>query len=1314
MAGLDNKGLDSKISNIIGAKIPQWLMNQMSTRSDKTSLDNRDNDNILFLTNKTAWIRLVSSINIIDSIDRNYFNKLVGGSIIIKPEDLAKQFVLFGGTSKYLNKNSYQLRAGLGKDGSYGMLGENEINKYGYKPFPGITRVNIETQGKLGSVLSATVSFKCWDKDQLDIIDALYFKLGYTMFLEWGHTYYYLSPENKDKKNPNEIISTELMSIDPFQTGLKKEDIYYNIAKNRRESEGNYDAMFGLVTNFNFTYTQDGGYDCTLKLMSLGILGDSIKINNQGVLPGIVKQELIKLNNTLEVISTQDQQKAIALAAKEAADSAKQSAENKIDPILKNIGTKTIEQIISEFYNKPGLLFYPSDKSQDFKYADIQLNVPDFGDIYIIRKLNGYIPLRPDLLEETTISFDNQQMKYIIGLLSSKIRDDDNWLSSFFTLDFFLDAPDYPDYIDLNYTGFNNLPYSIIIKTSLSANPIPEKVELFRKKYQLLLKPKSITPNTFVDLLIANLSSGIQRIKIESYDDGSFTFSFSIFFNVVEQDISVEYKLPVKLKTNDTRLIKNFIANKSIQPLDFKSYEKNIQIQNQIQQPSPEEQKKSQEALNTQIENAINMQSSLELILRAIQFHSLNKAINQTTSPDLNLGRKVFKCELWKSNTKDPNNSKKPFLQQIFSSGVYSSFIQDLVDDKINISEYTDLDNVKTSFDKFKIRSVYGFATALMANTTSLDYIKSKKVNYKKLLNAYVIPYDINQEIVKGIQTNHPVYIQLGLLLMILNHSCTIYDTSSTENFQTPLVYIDYNPELNFCLSNTKHLSTNPWKTMIPFEGGLDDYKQLFDDESLKEIKLFNPEDDVISGLLPEIKFSTTNNKSDSNIYRAKMMNILINIDYAIQLVKDFSTQDGTNSVFLKPYIEQILSDLNKYLGNFNAFRLSYNDQGNTFQIIDDQFIPTISEEDQISPYNNTTLDKTNTTEIPLIGKTSIAKSLEITTDISSKLANMLAISANSNIANKATLSVNGDSFGFINTNYEDRYIQNRQEITGSTTTVIKNDTLITAAKQFNEAIIDLYSKYNPSENSVSQATNYYMEKMSKIKNNEPATRASTLIPVSINFSTDGISGLSMGHGFTVSDQLLPYTYNIKKIADDIPNYSNNVGFVVVGLNHTIENNTWTTAVKGNMIFLKDKTVFSGSVTNVSGRVGTLGVNTNNETAVNNYNIGPIDTSKAKFTSSGASGLQNIGYLGLEIGNTIATMLGYIPEYNSIYRSPQKQEDLIKSGYGVKDSFHLTGNAIDVKPEDWKKLTSEQLTFLRNKYDIIYHNNHYHVEPKSI
>jgi hypothetical protein len=108
------------------------------------------------------------------------------------------------------------------------------------------------------------------------------------------------------------------------------------------------------------------------------------------------------------------------------------------------------------------------------------------------------------------------------------------------------------------------------------------------------------------------------------------------------------------------------------------------------------------------------------------------------------------------------------------------------------------------------------------------------------------------------------------------------------------------------------------------------------------------------------------------------------------------------------------------------------------------------------------------------------------------------------------------------------------------------------------------------------------------------------MIPVSVNFTTDGISGLGMGQAFTVPDQLLPYTYTTRKIPDAPQDHINNVGFVMVGLTHTIENNQWNTAVKANMIYLKDKTEFTGSVVRVEARTGVFGVNSLNEFSTSN------------------------------------------------------------------------------------------------------------------
>lgn len=1289
--------LDNSISNIIGKTLPQWVLNQLETRANQNSKDSRDNDNILYLANKTAWVKLVSSINIESQDDLKYFKGIVGETTIQKPSDLAKNFVLFGGTSKYLGNNSYGLRSGLGKDGAYGMLGTKEIQEYGYRPMPGITSANIETQGRLGSIRGAVINFKCWDKNQLDIMDTLYFKLGFTMFLEWGHTFFYPSPANqmyrKEVLDPNTVHSTELYSIDPFEDGLTKEEIAIKIAKNSRETEGNYDAMLGMVTNFNFSYNAEGGFDCTLRLMALGILGDSIKINNSGVLPSLLQEEILRYNKTITRIAT-----AIA-AAQALLNSPPPTTEPlKIDKLkaddyfnkyikpntdpalnvpkstvvfdkqgnyaLSNTGSRTD---LNAKYTGGDISLSSFNGSDSYKAIDAVFNTAEAGQVYFIRRQKGFIPLDSRFIANTKVSLDYARLYGILGKLPKwkypkKWEFPSNWtdklvlawenpvstfqnilaagisgilynlvdIDNFEQIGYLADTA----VTNLPYRGTNTRSYNIKIERHLWAVSNRKDIKNFYEDafatgefgagaYE---KVNGTEFEKALETALQDPAATFRVIKVLSEPTtGTTTTVIGVDLKFVRNvelktgsKTNVEFILQSEFSFTDSSLIAGIVVpNIDIEPLDFVA-QRNLVAQNKTEAAASAattaaDTKQAEQNTEAQIKQAINLQSALEIVLRTIQVHALNQAI-ETRNNDLEIGRKLYNLKLL-------DKSQYTFTKQIFSNGIFTPFLDDLLS---NPSEISDADYLQKNGtkkisleDRLKIYSKYGFATSLLANKATIDTLEP--TNYQQLLNAYVVPYQINQELVKGVATNHPVYIPLGLLLMILNHSCTIYDTKSKNgDLQTPLVYVDFNTELNFCLSNTKQLSTNPWITLIPFEGSDTDYVSLFDPTILDSkktkilavsgskdgTKLYSPQtQDLLSGNLPKIKFDDSISNSTaatSNVYRAKVMNILLNIDYLVKLVEQYSLKDGSNSVYLKTFLEQILSDLNKYLGDFNKFRLSYNDAANTFQIVDDQFLPALDGENQVSPDNrgsNSNSVDINRNGLPLYGKRSIAKSLEIKTEISSKLSNMIAISANSNSSNKATLSTNGDPVGFINSAYVDRYVQDRTEITGSSINKIDLDTIKTSAAQFNQTITDFYSKINPSENSVGQATNYYIEKMSKIKNDEYATRAAPMIPVSVNFSTDGISGMHMGHAFTIPDELLPYTYSRRNSQQTLGTKSdsmNKVGFVMIGLTHHIENNVWNTDVKANMIFLKDKDDFKGDVQKVEAKNEAFGIDPNN------------------------------------------------------------------------------------------------------------------------
>jgi len=111
---------------------------------------------------------------------------------------------------------------------------------------------------------------------------------------------------------------------------------------------------------------------------------------------------------------------------------------------------------------------------------------------------------------------------------------------------------------------------------------------------------------------------------------------------------------------------------------------------------------------------------------------------------------------------------------------------------------------------------------------------------------------------------------------------------------------------------------------------------------------------------------------------------------------------------------------------------------------------------------------------------------------------------------------------------------------------------------------------------------------------------------------------------------------------------------------------------------------------------------------------GPGGDYNGEIRSSGEFGTRNIGNYGKQIYGQVAGFLGYSPVANSIYRSKAQNDALIAKGKPAsKNSYHLTGNAVDFKPADWNKLSASQKAYMKKNYDVIYHDNHYHVEPKQ-
>jgi len=1373
---------DNKISNVIGTHIPLWLLEQLQTRSKKGTQTNRDNENLQYLGNKTGWVRLVSSINI-KSDDINYFSKLTGLTLT-KAEDLAKNFVLYGGVSKYNkqgDKTNYTLRKGFKE--TYSLLGDQEVRDFGYRPMPGLSRVVIETQGRLGSIRSATIEFKVWDKSQLDVIDALYFKLGYTMFLEWGNTFYYESQSSNLKP-------TDFFSLDPFKDKLTKEEISLDLGLKRRQSKGNYDGMLGMVSNFSFSYNQEGGYDCVLKLVGLGALADSIKINQSATLGEELDHKIEELNSIYRDIQKQKEAKEQAEKAakvakeKQAAASARQEALDKnfksyYDFLLGD--NKAVENLASvpatvttDFFRDYAIgssnlsttnnrtKDYNSRLDYDYYYSSgNKLYIKKFGLILNGRenlsRIVKTIQLSASSVRRALLDKNAQEAASL-----AIVVDTDKKYS--IQTQYFADS----NYVTQNgYSGLTPYNFTIDVEFPTKNDKTGNTIGYKQSKQEMLqdivsfftAEPKIFNTNlTKFGVILPSGGNATVLSKSLKQNDGQFAAGFLTADRFSSEDVvlstggfyvlqikynyelpiefykdeskrqadgsyvqeknkvSTSLQIPVTVKITDSNLIYGIeLATAADQTTrEYQIYRDGLTGQNQGTSPTENTNPASNTSTN-QTKPAVQYQSSLEATLRSIQIQSLIEAI-KPTSKNIDENRKVAEI-----NLADPK-----FAIPVFSDGIFKSpYIDNIIGKTLNES------------DPFQKNIKYGFNAALLSNKgTAIP-----EVDYASLLKSYVLPYDVNQDTNEGSRLAHPVYIQLGLLMFILNHCCNLYD-KKTNTATTPLLYIDYNPKTNFCLSHPCHMTTNGMTFMIPFQGFFSDYKKLFYENVLSgdsilgtsgntaTTPLFNPEkEDTISGDIPKFKDET---KIDA--HRGKIMNILVNIDYIFDVIKQFFSQDQTNSVFLKAFVEQILSDANKTLGNFNIFRFSYDDASNCLQIIDDQLVPGL-EGENIVPKNSEY-------DIPIYGRDSIARSLDLRTDISSKMANVLAISANAEVQKKSANSTDGTPYGFINENYSDRYIPNRTENSDIQVSedkiklaTAKNDAIISSALKFNKNVKDFYSTYNPSTENVAHAMNYFIEKLSKNKLDGP-TRAAAMIPVSVNFTLDGISGFNMMQGFTISEKFLPYTYNLRNTSangnSQIPKSTQKVGFMVTGNVHTIENNEWTTAIKANMTYLKERGEFSGSL-NTSLRKGQPATFNPQETSPDQA-LGSIPNN---YPSVQAAGYSNIKFSNINLGNPAADKINpkLLEEVNraAVIAKVTVEVTTAVSGHTSTPSRHPSGNAVDIAvingnpvslqnradADKFVKVLVENLSYVKNSeignnkavltFGFKNHDNHVHV-----
>ena len=299
--------------SIIGEQIDPSVAIQMQVRQRLRGKQDRNNTDLNLLYNTNAWLKLASSVRVISQTDTEISSSTAENKIESIPtynqttgeyeeEDsnissgekrlrdigldntgeftgnqLAKKAILFNTLSELDSSgNTYTTRSGVSKtnslwnNSSYGLGGTG----FGLSPSPGLISAKIDCKNR-GSIREATVELKAYNLFQFELIELLYLRLGYSMLLEWGWDKY-LDQDEKLQSMGNTLIEDKWFKDLPDGT---YREVIKDIAIYRKIYDNNYDGFLGKVVNFDWSFQPDGTYNITLKLITIGDVIESLKVN---------------------------------------------------------------------------------------------------------------------------------------------------------------------------------------------------------------------------------------------------------------------------------------------------------------------------------------------------------------------------------------------------------------------------------------------------------------------------------------------------------------------------------------------------------------------------------------------------------------------------------------------------------------------------------------------------------------------------------------------------------------------------------------------------------------------------------------------------------------------------------------------------------------------------------------------------------------------------------------------------------------------------------------------------------------------------
>lgn len=381
----------------------------------------------------------------------------------------------------------------------------------------------------------------------------------------------------------------------------------------------------------------------------------------------------------------------------------------------------------------------------------------------------------------------------------------------------------------------------------------------------------------------------------------------------------------------------------------------------------------------------------------------------------------------------------------------------------------------------------------------------------------------------------HEYYIRFGALLRIILGE--VIPTIRKGSTKYKLLNIDYDEPTNLINFIDLQVSTDPSKVLIK-----------------RDI-------DVRGEIIKTFPGTTPFEVSIGGETYGKLMNVYLNYNYIFGLLD--TMKSPSTKVALVDFLQALGNDISQCLGSINNIVPIIDEDTNTVKFIDqnllykkDSVIADIN-----GKYNN--ILSTNPGVFDLYGYNPVGsgsagfvKEFNLKTELTPQFASMITIAAaaRSRVVGEDATALSRLNKGLVSNLFEsieDEYIN--IEVTSSLDDQYKST--VNDYIKFLESInmFPNKPKYNPTSfstyTSVLNNLISYAQQL-KVEATSSATTSTGFIPINVSLKMTGMSGMKIYQEFTLRTDFLP------------SNYQTEMSWLIKGVNHTIENNMWSTTIE--------------------------------------------------------------------------------------------------------------------------------------------------------